>query len=58
MRYHQELPARVRQASAPELARLTRLYPHNARLQALVTQEQQRRRDRPKPLNPFTCNTK
>lgn len=52
MRYHQELPARVRQASPTELARLARLYPHNARLQTLVAQELATRPD--KPRHPFT----
>jgi hypothetical protein len=48
MRYHQELPARVRQASSRELGRLGRLYPNNARLQTLVAQELARLPDRPK----------
>lgn len=50
MRYHQDLPARVKAAKAPELARLARLYPHNARLQALVAEALARLPDRPKSL--------
>jgi hypothetical protein len=47
MRYHQELPARVRKADPTELRRLARLYPNNARLQTLVAQELRRLPDRP-----------
>jgi hypothetical protein len=50
MRYHQELAARVRQANATQLARLARLYPHNARLQTLVAEALATLPDRPKPL--------
>lgn len=53
MRYHQELPARVRQADAPELARLANLYPQNKHVQSLVAEAQAALPDRPKtPLSP------
>jgi hypothetical protein len=48
MNYHTDLPTRVRQASADELAQLLRLYPHNARVVDAVRFELARRPDSPK----------
>jgi hypothetical protein len=54
MNYERVLKDRIRHADNAELERLHLLYPNSQSLTSAVSKEQSRRKDRLRPLNPYS----